>query len=50
MLRGPGLRNGDGEEGMSNKKGDNDSAAWLVAAVWIVFVAVLVISIMKNGG
>ena len=34
---------------MSGKR-DNDSMAWLVAAVWIVFVAVLVISIMKNGG
>lgn len=26
----------------------NDSAAWLVAAVWIVFIIVLIVGIVKN--
>jgi len=28
---------------------NNDSMAWIVAAVWIVFIAILTIGIVKNG-
>jgi len=34
---------------VTNKNKNNDSKAWLVFAVWVVFIAVLTIGIVKHG-